>query len=270
MQDETAVLVFKDTEFDVVDIHNVPWLRGYQIGSALEYSDGGAAIAKIYDRNAEEFTDEMTRIIELRTAGGIQPVRIFSPRGCYLIGMLARTERAKEFRKCVLDVLEGKQPVRSASKASVTHQLSAHRIRLKLLDALERERHPEKRLAIHQQLDHASRLLGLPTPALDAIGYAVAPDPVPSLVADFWEAVEFIGLDKLNHSRDPRFIAINLPNLSRLAADEKLKLPTTLEFRRVLARSEDPLYLEHNKTINSRLYNRAVKCWVFVGEQEDQ
>ncbi|ASJ24297.1 hypothetical protein [Laribacter hongkongensis] len=51
--------------------------------------------------------------------------------------------------------------------------------------------------------------------------------------------------------------------LAKLAAAEKLKLPTTMEFRRVLMRSETPRYVEGNKTVNSRLYGRAVKCWMF-------
>lgn len=71
-------------------------------------------MAKLYDRNADEFTDSMTQVIELPTAGGKQQVRVFSLRGCHLLGMLARTKVAKEFRRWVLDVLEkevsGSQP----------------------------------------------------------------------------------------------------------------------------------------------------------------
>ena len=48
----------------------------------------------------------MTQVIELPTAGGKQQVRVFSLRGCHLLGMLARTKVAKEFRHWVLDVLE--------------------------------------------------------------------------------------------------------------------------------------------------------------------
>lgn len=99
-------LSFKDTNFQITDINGQPWLRGYQIGNALEYSDGAVAIAKLYDRNADEFTDSMTQVIELPTAGGKQQVRVFSLRGCHLLGMLARTKVAKEFRRWVLDVLE--------------------------------------------------------------------------------------------------------------------------------------------------------------------
>ncbi|WP_301673720.1 hypothetical protein [Neisseria blantyrii] len=53
-------LSFHNVDFDITDIHGQPWLRGYQIGNALEYSDGAVAIAKLYDRNADEFTDSMT------------------------------------------------------------------------------------------------------------------------------------------------------------------------------------------------------------------
>ena len=92
-----AILTFENTEFDVVDIHNVPWLRLPQIGVALGY-ENPYKLQQLHARNADEFTDEMTQVLELPTAGGVQPVRVFSPRGCYLLGMLARTEKAKAFR----------------------------------------------------------------------------------------------------------------------------------------------------------------------------
>jgi|GEM_PF-1470325 len=106
-------LCFNDIEFEVVDRDGVPWLRGLQIASALGFADSRQAIQKIYDRNADEFTPDMTALIDLPDlrpqngdAGQTRKVRIFSPRGCWLIGMFARTERAKAFRKWVLDVLE--------------------------------------------------------------------------------------------------------------------------------------------------------------------
>ena len=107
-------LSFRDVNFDITDIHGQPWLRSFQIGSALGYKNPSSDMAKLYDRNADEFTDSMTQVIELPTAGGKQQVRVFSLRGCHLLGMLARTKVAKEFRRWVLDVLEkevsGSQP----------------------------------------------------------------------------------------------------------------------------------------------------------------
>lgn len=126
---ETAVLVFEHIEFDVADLRNVPWLRGSQVASALGYSDPSRSIAELHSRNADEFTEEMTQVVELDTAGGRQPVRIFSPRGCYLLGMLARTERAKAFRRWVLDVLEGRQVPRKVAALTVPQHLAALRYR---------------------------------------------------------------------------------------------------------------------------------------------
>ena len=177
----SAVLVFESTEFDVVDLHNVPWLRGYQIGSALEYSDGGAAVAKLYDRNADEFTDEMTRVVDLQTAGGIQPVRIFSPRGCYLLGMLARTEKAKAFRAWVLDVLEGRAVPREAKPMTIPQTIAMHRLHTSVLKDLERSTAAGMRAALYDKLRHISRLLALPAPALDSIGRTVTQSELPGV-----------------------------------------------------------------------------------------
>lgn len=68
-------------------------------------------INDLYKRHSDEFTESMTAVVKLPTAGGNQEVRIYSPRGCYALGMFARTKVAAEFRKWVLDVLEGKVAV---------------------------------------------------------------------------------------------------------------------------------------------------------------
>ncbi len=98
-------LSFHNVDFDITDIHGQPWLRLVQIGVALGYANP-YKVQQVFDRNADEFTDSMTQVIELPTAGGKQQVRVFSLRGCHLLGMLARTKVAKEFRRWVLDVLE--------------------------------------------------------------------------------------------------------------------------------------------------------------------
>lgn len=149
-----------------------------------------------------------------------------------------------------------------AKRPSISQQLSAHGVRLKLLDKLEIERHPEKRAAIHQQLEHASRLLGLPAPALDAIGYAEAPSAVPATVETFWDAVELIGLEKLNHSRGDALVAINLLHFARVADEAKLRVPSVIDLRRALRLSDTPRFIDI-KAVNSVLMGRAVKCWVF-------
>lgn len=164
-----AVLVFEDVEFDVVDLHGVAWLRVQQISVALGYSRSDQA-NDLYTRNADEFTDEMTRVVELQTAGGKQQVRIFSPRGSYLLGMLARTERAKAFRRWVLDVLEGRALPHETGRMTIPQQISTHRLRIALLKELKAETAPGMRRALHDQVCHVSRLLNLPSPMLNSIG----------------------------------------------------------------------------------------------------
>lgn len=107
-----TTLTFKTTTLSVINKNNHTFLTAKDLGNALAYSDPVVAISKIYDRNADEFTAEMTALIDMRTNGGMQKVRIFSLRGCHLIAMFARTKVAKEFRKWVLDILdrEANQP----------------------------------------------------------------------------------------------------------------------------------------------------------------
>lgn len=99
-------LTFHETTFDLVEHEpGSIWLRGGQIAPALGYSDRRDLTA-LYAANAAEFTPRMTALVRLPTAGGVQEVRIFSLRGAHLLGMFARTARAAEFRRWVLDVLD--------------------------------------------------------------------------------------------------------------------------------------------------------------------
>ena len=99
-------LAFRNTEFEIIDRNNQPWLRSPQIAGALGYADE-SSINRIYARNAGEFTDNMTCTVKLTDQTQDREVRIFSLRGAHLLAMLSRTAVAKEFRRWVLDILEG-------------------------------------------------------------------------------------------------------------------------------------------------------------------
>lgn len=109
-------LTFHNTQFDIIDHNDQPWLKASQIGLALGYADG-KAIQRIYARHKDEFTDAMTGVVKLTTPSGEQETRIFSLRGAHLLAMFARTKVAKEFRHWVLDVLEGEAEAPSPAKA---------------------------------------------------------------------------------------------------------------------------------------------------------
>lgn len=91
---------FEQTELDVIHHNGQRWLTVSQIGLALESSR--QHVNNLWTRHRDEFTDDMSSVIQI----GRTRKRIFSPRGCHLIGMFARTPKAKAFRVWVLDVLE--------------------------------------------------------------------------------------------------------------------------------------------------------------------
>ena len=101
-----TTLTFQNTTLSVINQNNQTFLTASDLGKALDYSDADRSIRRLYTANADEFTAEMTALIEMPTAGGIQKVRIFSLRGAHLIAMFARTKVAKDFRKWVLDILD--------------------------------------------------------------------------------------------------------------------------------------------------------------------
>ena len=184
------------------------------------------------------------------------------------LAMVENNEKGRMVRRYFIEVEKRAREVTSRALPSVSQQLSAHGVRLRLLDKLEAERHPAKRQAVHQQLEHVSRLLGMSTPAIDAIGFAEQPPVVPPLVETFWDAVEEIGLDTLNHHRDPGLIAINLVQFGKLAEAAKMRMPALQEFRRCLKLSLSPRFVESNKEVNSVQTKGTVRCWVFAVPRE--
>lgn len=114
-----TTLNFEGVALRIVDRQARPWMPVSELTRALygikgtdrsvsPFEQESRAVRRIFNRNRDEFDDDMTALLTMETGGGPQEVRIFSTRGCYLMGMLAKTERAKAFRRWVLDVLEGK------------------------------------------------------------------------------------------------------------------------------------------------------------------
>ncbi|MDQ9037634.1 Bro-N domain-containing protein [Acinetobacter seifertii] len=92
---------------------NQVWISASDLANALGYARVDS-VSRIYDRNKDEFSKQMSQTVNLTVCGKIndlqhKTIRIFSLRGCHLIAMFARTPVAKEFRKWVLDVIEKKE-----------------------------------------------------------------------------------------------------------------------------------------------------------------
>lgn len=114
-------LTFNDVTITPIHYQNSLWIRAAELARALGYARE-ELVSRLYQRNADEFTPDMTQVIEIpaQHQNGVLPsdisqaieipaepqnggltngrCRIFSPRGCHLISMLARTRIAKEFR----------------------------------------------------------------------------------------------------------------------------------------------------------------------------
>jgi hypothetical protein len=148
------------------------------------------------------------------------------------------------------------------SAPNVTQQISLSRHRLALLKELHRTRDRMLRAAIHEQLAHTSRALGLSVPELDSIGQA---DPeLPDVLRAFWEALAFLDSKgvEYNHSINPDLIAISLPQLAKLFVQHNIHVTITGELRNALRQCEAPRYLSY-KTVQSAFDGKSKKCWVF-------
>jgi len=107
------------------------WFTGEQLAELLDYADS-KKISNIYNRHKDEFTESMTCILKVRKNGinnslRDMSVRLFSPRGAHLIGMVSRTKVAKDLRIWLLNLAEKESGIElgrlSASElASLTGQ----------------------------------------------------------------------------------------------------------------------------------------------------
>ena len=126
-------LSFQGCALIPVNYYGEIWFRSAQIGEALGYQNGQKRIHDLYTRHADEFTSHMTAIIKLpdlypqfEDAAQLRDTRIFSLRGAHLLAMFARTARAKQFRKWVLDILEAyRDSTSQKERALLRHESTA-------------------------------------------------------------------------------------------------------------------------------------------------
>ncbi|WP_058569960.1 Bro-N domain-containing protein [Xylella fastidiosa] len=105
-----SAVCFSGKSLSIIDRDGVPHLTAADLARALGYADE-RSVSRIYSRHTDEFTYQMTLVVNLTTKGfgsgnSDKPTRLFSPRGCHLVAMFARTSVAAAFRRWVLDVLE--------------------------------------------------------------------------------------------------------------------------------------------------------------------
>ncbi|WP_394065422.1 BRO family protein [Alcaligenes sp. WGS1538] len=112
-------LMFQNQTIRLVEKDGKKWASAADIARALGYARADA-VTRIYDRYKAEFSESMTCLVmaqdpdpQFDGPGQYRTARVFSLRGAHLIGMFARTSKAQEFRRWVLDVLDGQQATQS-------------------------------------------------------------------------------------------------------------------------------------------------------------
>ena len=107
------LVLFKSEMFGKVecdfyqDENDVLVMTSEQLGQALEYADPQKGISTLVSRNKYLEDEEFSSFLSLRGEAGTRETRVFTEDGIYEVTMLAKTEKAKEFRTWVRKVLKG-------------------------------------------------------------------------------------------------------------------------------------------------------------------
>ena len=115
------LVLFKSENFQGIECdfwsneNNEVFMTSEQLGMVLGFSDPSKGVSNLINRklksgeNPNEYlkTKEFSTTLAMRTPSGIQETRIFNEDGIYEVAFLAKTEKAKEFRSWVRQILKG-------------------------------------------------------------------------------------------------------------------------------------------------------------------
>lgn len=161
----------------------------------------------------------------------------------------------------ILDTLRARMPLHEAALLA-RPDIKTHRI----------AKNHAQLMAIVEAL---ATLLGMPTAWRDetletlrraavARQAAIATDH--PIVEEFWELIEYLGLNDVNHARkSDEIIAVNLNQIVALATRNGQSLPPTADLKRHLKTSRSHRFLG-TRTVNSGLdgfVGRSIRCWCF-------
>lgn len=229
---QVDTLSFQETKFDVVSRCGQPWLKAADIARALGYAREDS-VSRIYDRNADEFTEAMSQTVNLTVTGkinGLQniTVRIFSLRGAHLIAMFARTAAAKAFRKWVLDILDA---ITAPATKTTPDTRTPLRDAVSMLVGKRHLMYPEAYSIVHQRfgVEHIDQLTA---------------DQIP-------QAVEYVHRLALDGEWLPAQQSLDLQQRGYVVTDEEADwLRTMFKLQDmamdVLGRLQEPLRLMHS------------------------
>lgn len=116
MQTPSAQLVkFQDMDLEMFTVNGRKCFTAETIGKALQYKQPRVQIMRLFNRNRDEFEEEIDfGVVKLTTPGGIQDVTIFYQTGVNLLGMFSEQPLAKAFRRWAKHVLAAVQELQQA------------------------------------------------------------------------------------------------------------------------------------------------------------
>ena len=132
----------------------------------------------------------------------------------------------------------------------------------KIVDRLKAEKVPELRQDLYEQLRRVYADLGQTPPPLTAMGSEAPPQP--EAATEFWavyHALLAAGV-KVNHSRNPELIAINLKQFAQVAAAHGMRVAPSPLLKQGLRESQAPRFIDV-RTVNSVVVTGTIHCWVF-------
>lgn len=95
---------FEGTEISMRQLNGRWGMTAEQFGTALGFAEPRKSVINIINRNREE-VEPYLGVIRLMTTGGEKDTTLIFDQGILILAMLAKTSRAKSFRRWVADLL---------------------------------------------------------------------------------------------------------------------------------------------------------------------
>lgn len=115
---QSQLHLFEHAPIRFIDRDGEPWFTAEEIGKQLGYANLGDDVNRLYLKNQEELDAFSTTAKLAAVDGKAREMRVFNEEGVYLLTMLARTDKAREFRARLAKMLREMRAQRLAMARS--------------------------------------------------------------------------------------------------------------------------------------------------------
>ena len=102
---EQALVKFGINPDDIIQQNGRYWMTAEEIGIALGYNYPRESIIKLYNRHKDEL-EPYKGEVKLTSVTGLHETSIFNTDGMWLLAIFANTQKAKKFRKFIVNMLK--------------------------------------------------------------------------------------------------------------------------------------------------------------------